>query len=326
MGRLKVVIDSTENQQYVRQAIDMLIARTKATAAVVRSGNHDVIEAVIVESVILTDDELRRTWEQIESVNPRRNDILITDDSPIRKLPDDFSREQTLIFDGLRYAAEMADVAYWRLFDLLTEISALPDDKLTTRQIAAAMLDVWSIVDSVNRFRDLLRQAPGVRHDVWWELFMRRTKEIDALRNDIQHQIGKQRLQSLVTNAGQIWGFLSWAEIRNGRYTGNWHMMSPGAVYQNDHWIYAGPSLPAEPLPFGRIRLQAYGHDVYLGKIIKAVQAVIGELSKAIEDQLVRAVGPPAVGRSGGDIVYASRIEALMSDGRKVTMVPDVGL
>jgi hypothetical protein len=253
-------------------------------------------------------------------------DVFIPDGSPIRKLRDDFSRKQTLIFDGIRYAAEMADIAYWRLFDLLQDISALPDNELTTRQIATAMLDVWSIVDSANRLRDLLRQVPGVRHDMWWELFMRRTRDIDALRNDIQHQIGKARLQSLVANAGQIWGFLSWAEIRDGRYTGTWHLMSPGAVYRNDEWIYAGPAVPPDPLPIGRIRLQAYGRNVYLGKIVKAVHDVISELTNAIEGGLVRAVGSPAVGRNGGDIVHASRTEAILSDGSRVIVVPDRGL
>ena len=109
--------------------------------------------------------------------------------------------------------------------------------------------NAWSIVDSVNRLRDLLREAPGVRHESWWELFMRRTKDIDSLRNDIQHQTDKARLKALVASAGQIWGFLSWAEIRNERYTGVWYLMSPGAVYGSDRWIYAGPPLPSEPLP-----------------------------------------------------------------------------
>jgi hypothetical protein len=220
----------------------------------------------------------------------------------------------------------MADIAYWRLFDLLQEISSLPNDKLTTRHIAAAMLDVWSIVDSVNRLRDLLRELPGVRHLVWWELFMRRTREVDALRNDIQHQIGKSRLQSLVASAGQIWGFLLWAEFQEGRYSGDWHLMSPGAVYRNDKWIYAGPPLPPNPLPFGRIRLQAYGRELYLGKVIKAVHDVIVALTQAIQTGIVRSVGTPAVGRNGGDIIHASRIEVVLDNGNRRLIMPDVGI
>src|SRR5262249_16609843 len=162
----------------------------------------------------------------------------------------------------------MADIAYWRLFDLLQEMSSLPDTQLTTRQIATAMLDAWSIVDSVHRLRDLLNDVRGVPHDTWWQLFMRRTGDVADLRNEIQHQKDSKRIQSLIAKAEQIWGFLSWAEICKGRYTGKWYMMSPGAVYQGDKWIYAGPALPPTPLPFGRIRLHAYGKEVYLGKTL----------------------------------------------------------
>ena len=326
MGRLVIDIDETENQQCVEQAIYTFLGRTRTMASVLRSTEGDVIKAMSVNAPNLSNDELSRIWSAIKSANPERKDVLVPDDSPIRRLPDDFSREQALIFDGIRYAAEMADIAYWRLFDLLEQMSFLPNDQLTTRQIAVAMLDVWSIVDSVNRLRDLLREVPGVRHDVWWELFMRRTAEIGALRNDIQHQISKARLQALVANAGQIWGFLSWAEVRNGRYTGNWHMMSPGAVYRHDQWFYAGPSTTPEPVPFGRIRLQAYGRDVYLGTIIKAVHDVIVELTIAVQNGAIRAVGIPATGRNGGDIIHATQIVVTFQDGTKKIIIPDVGV
>ena len=326
MGRLVVEIAETENQQFVRQAIDMLLGRIKTTASILGSVDNDFIKVVSVDAPNFTEQELNQIWNAIKSVNPERADVFIPDDSPIRQLPADFSREQALIFDGIRYAAEMADIAYWRLFDLLQELSFLLNDKPTTRQIATAMLDVWSIVDSVNRLRDLLTEAPGLKHDVWWKLFMRRTTDIDARRNDIQHQTDNIRLQTLVTGAGQIWGFISWAEIREGRYTGNWHMMSPGAVYANDRWNYAGPSLAPEPLPFGRIRLQAYGRDIYLGKIIKAVHDAIKGLTSALQNGSVRAVGNASVGRNGGDIIYASKLEATFEDGTKRVIIPDVGL
>jgi molybdopterin converting factor small subunit len=327
MGRFVLNVGETENQQNLQQNIDMLAGRIKTTASVLRDTNKGVIKSVSFDSHSLTDEELRRMWEAIKSVNPQRRDVLIPDDSPLRRLRDDFSREQALIFDGIRYAAEMVDIAYWRLFDLLQEMSSLPESELTTRQIGTAMLDVWSIVDCVNRLRDLLdAKTIGVPKDTWWHLFKHRTVDINNLRNDIQHQIESRRLQSLVVNARQIWGFLSWAEIRNEKYTGDWHIMSPGAVYRNDKWVYAGPALPSAPLPFGRIRLQAYGRDLYLGNIIKAVHDVVAELTEALQKGSVRAIGSPAVGRNGGDIIYASRLEALLDNGRKVVVIPDVGL
>src|ERR1044072_4098519 len=326
MGRLVINIDGVEDQQSFKQTLYMFLGRTRTMASVLRSTEDDVIRAMSVHAPNFSNDELSRMWNAIKSANPQRKYILIPDDSPIRRLLDDFSREQALIFDGIRYAAEMADIAYWRLFDLLEQMSFLPSDQLTTRQIAAAMVDVWSIVDSVNRLRDLLKEVPGVRHDVWWELFMRRTKEISELRNDIQHQIGKARLQALVANAGQIWGFLSWAEVRDGRYTGNWHMMSPGAVYRHDQWFYAGTSTTHEPVPFGRIRLQAYRRDVYLGTIIKAVHDVIVELTIAVQNGAIRVVGIPATGRNGGDIIHATQIIVTFQEGTTKKIIPDGGV
>ena len=167
MGRLVINIDGVEDQQSFKQTLYMFLGRTRTMASVLRSTEDDVIRAMSVNAPNFSNDELSRIWNAIKSANPQRKYILIPDDSPIRRLPDDFSREQALIFDGIRYAAEMADLAYWRLFDLLEEMSFLPSDQLTTRQIAAAMLDVWSIVDSVNRLRDLLKEVPGVRHDIW---------------------------------------------------------------------------------------------------------------------------------------------------------------
>lgn len=327
MGKFIVNVAETEDQQYLKQNVDMLIGRIKTIATVLRDTNSGIIKAVSFYTPNFTDEELGKMWEAIKSVNPQRKDALIPDDSLLRRLRSDFSREQALIFDGIRYAAEMADIAYWRLFDLLQEMSSLPEGELTTRQMATAMLDVWSIVDSVNRLRDLLQQAPGVRQkDNWWKLFIRQTKDIDDLRNDIQHLNDKSRRKSLVANAGQIWGFLSWAEIHHGKYTGEWHMMSPGAVYKGDKWIYSGPALPSAPLPFGRIRLQAYGREVYLGKIIKAAHDVVTELAEAVHNGSVRAVGNPAVDRNGGDIIYACCLEALLDNGRIVVVIPDVGL
>jgi hypothetical protein len=41
--------------------------------------------------------------------------MLIPEDSPLRWLPHPYSKQQVLVFDGITYAAEMADIAYTRL-------------------------------------------------------------------------------------------------------------------------------------------------------------------------------------------------------------------
>ncbi len=326
MGKLVISVDDSEDQDCLRQNVRMLVGRVRANPEILQQNQSDKIKAIALDSSSHTDRELEQIWEVIKAVNPHMVETLIPDDSPLRQLPSDFSREQALVFDGIRYAAEMSDVAYWRLFKFLEELSCLSSSELTNRHIATAMLDAWSIVDSVHRLRDLINEAPGVTHDTWWKLFMNRTNDIAQLRDEVQHQIDNKRINALVTNAGQIWGFLSWAEVRNGEYTGIWKMMSPGAVYSGDKWIYNGPAVPPAPLPFGRIRLNAYGKEVYLGRSVKAVHDVVAALAEVLQKGTVKARGNPAVGRNGGDVIHESYIEALLSDGTIKTPLPDVGL
>ena len=70
MGQVKIEVDSYENHEYVQQILDMFLGRTKVAAAVIRTANSNAIKAVLVESASLEEDELRRIWKQIESVNP----------------------------------------------------------------------------------------------------------------------------------------------------------------------------------------------------------------------------------------------------------------
>ena len=152
--------------------------------------------------------------------------MLVPEDSPLRKPPSSFSRRQVLILDGIHYAAEIADVAYERLAEKLQTIAASSAEP-STRDIAMAMADAWTIVDSVHRFRDLIENMPGLRNEQWRRLLGNRVTDVIELRDCVQHQLGE--LSSLMTTRGQIWGYLSWAEVVNGRYTGKWLMLSPGA-------------------------------------------------------------------------------------------------
>ena len=326
MGRLVLNVDESEDQDYLRQNLQMLTDRIKVPCHIVRDVASGKVVNAIVDSPGHADLELRQAWEAVASASPRMVETLVPDDSPLRILSPQFSREQALIFDGIRYAAEMADVAYWRLFKLLQELAVLPPRELTTRQMAVAMLDAWSVVDSTNRLRDLVGGAPGIPHDTWWQLFMRRTSDIDDLRNEVQHQIDRDRIQKLVATAGQMWGFLSWAKARDGKYTGEWYMMSPGAVYSGDMWVFAGPALPQSPLPFGRVRLNAFGKEVYLGKTIKAVHDLVAALAENLNNGTVHPrSGTPAPDRDGGDIINRAELVMIMSDGTKKLVLPDVG-
>jgi hypothetical protein len=204
----------------------------------------------------------------------------------------------------------MINLSYNRLFAQLMEIGAT-DSEVTTLDIARAMLDAWSIVDSTNRFRDLVERTPGLRSKPWKHTLLAHTSEVDAMRNDIQHIEGN--ITNLADNGHQVWGYLRWAQMSDGGYTGWWYAMTPGSVFRADQFMVAGPVNLPHGVPPGAIRLMAFGKDVYLGKCmtatVKAVEAIVEELKNGE----VRLVGDSASNeRAGGDTIYGMAIEVMI--------------
>jgi hypothetical protein len=116
--------------------------------------------------------------------------MIITADSVLIKIPSAMSRKQALFVEGIRFSIEIADLAHVRLQSTLPRLTKgdqlLPDDRLT----ASAMLDAWSIVDSLHRLRGLLRQMPGIhKRDRIPPIraFFDATDKVTELRNTIQH-------------------------------------------------------------------------------------------------------------------------------------------
>jgi hypothetical protein len=232
--------------------------------------------------------------------------MLIPEDSPLRQPPKEFSRRQVLILDGIRYAAEIADIAYERLAVKLQAIARSTTEP-STSDIAIAVADAWSIVDSAHRFYDLANEMPGIRRGVWFRLLEKRLKDVLELRNCVQHQAGE--INDLINSGGQVWGYLSWAEIVNGRYTGGWFMICPGADYVGDQWFFVGPKDLPFVVPPGRIRLNAFGRQVYLGRTVGAIRHAVNAIATDITSGSVRPIGTPALDRRGADIVIESWIE-----------------
>lgn len=231
--------------------------------------------------------------------------MLIPEDSPLRNPPKELSRKQILILDGIRFAAEIADVAYQRLAKNLLSI-APSSLNLAESQIAMAMADAWTIVDSVHRFHDLIENMPGLKNGTWCKLLYSRTKDFIDLRDCVQHQLGE--IDNLITNAGQIWGYLSWAEVVGGRYTGMWLMLSPGNYYVDDQWFFVGPNKRLFHVPLGRIRLNAFGRQIYLGQGVRALLDAIAALSIELANGNVKPIGTPASNRRGIDVMFKGGI------------------
>lgn len=245
--------------------------------------------------------------------------IQIPEDSPLRTPPQDFSRRQVLVLDGLRFAAEMADIAYERLS---AAVETFPTTDPAVRDTARLMLDAWSIIDSAHRFRRLVASLPGLSNGPWRRTFEQASEEVIALRNAVQHQVGE--ISDLIQSGGQVWGYLSWAETANGRPTGNWRMAAAGSDYVGDNFLYIGPATLPYSVPSSRIRLNAFGHQVYLGRVLSALSVAVSEVANAISEGTMRAIGEPALERRGADMSADGYTEVLISNSppKKRTQLP----
>ena len=76
----------------------------------------------------------------------------------------------------------------------------------------AAFLDAWSVVDVCHRIRRLIARTPGIKHnEPWLQLFLRKTEEIEELRNHIQHL--DSGISALPLNWTPVLGTLSWVSF-----------------------------------------------------------------------------------------------------------------
>src|SRR5438034_7730738 len=85
--------------------------------------------------------------------------MLINENSPLRRLPKDLNPKQAQFCDGVRFTAEMADLAYQQLLTNLPPVSGL-DSKNMRVSAAPPFLFAWSIIDSAHRLRGLVQNFP----------------------------------------------------------------------------------------------------------------------------------------------------------------------
>ena len=205
----------------------------------------------------------------------------------------------------------MARIVYDRLRTTLSGIDTTEADEPSFDTTASAMLDAWAIVDSAYRMRDLVDGLPGLPKCAWTEELRRLTADVDDLRNRVQHQRGE--ISELAMTSGQLWGFLSWAQLRGDEHTGRWLMISAGADFAGDEWFFVGPMQLPFVVPPGRERLNAFGHQLYLGRTVQILETALERLAQDIRSGTMRAVSPPATHRRGVDRVLSGHIQVAIS-------------
>ncbi len=219
---------------------------------------------------------------------------IIRDDSPLRRLPGQLKRKQTLFLDGIRVAAEVMDSAYSRLSETLLDLSgrdsaihlACRDSASAVREgaIITAVQDAWTIVDSVHRLRCLLRRMPGVKQKApGRQTFYRATSTIEALRNAVQHL--DSEIDNLVKLGVPLWGTIQWLVL-----------VDPATRLVRSCTIVAGTIFGAiHPVqtPIGKrmrgtvdqVILTAGGTSVNLSDVVFEVGKMVEGLERSLEQQ-----------------------------------------
>lgn len=234
---------------------------------------------------------------------------MIAETSPLRHPPAALSRKQVVILDGIRYAADMAEIAYERLAAHLQVVAALSREP-TVKEMATGFIDAWSIIDSAHRLRDLITNFPGLKKKApWVSLLIQRTEDAATLRDCVQHQLGE--VDRLAADGGQLWGYLSWARVEGGKSTATWHMMAAGSTHVRDNWLFMGPTTLPFPVPLDRIRLNAFGYQVYLARTCEAIHDAVRELEMQLLANQIEARGEPDRERRGADTVIEGAIEVV---------------
>ncbi len=230
--------------------------------------------------------------------------MIIETDSPLRRFPANSKNKQTLFFDGIRYSIEMTALAFSRLektlYDLAvscTSSSPLPMD------FTSAILDAWSIVDSVHRLRILLNKTPGLKkQSPGFQIFERNTASIKDLRNFIQHL--DEEAQDLAGQNIPVWGVLSWFTMLDPESkSGFTCTIVAGTIFQTMDGLLVNPLGKEINIPIDLVTLTANNSVICLSDVIRHVEKLTRSMEAGLNEQLKSM--PPAQ----GDVMACATIE-----------------
>ncbi len=144
--------------------------------------------------------------------------MIIRKNSPLRRIPSKLNIKQTLFLDAIRYSMEMADTSYIRLKRTLRNLTTKQlqkrDSTIISSSMVHALIDAWSIVDTVHRLRWLLTSMPGVvKGSPGRIIFMNNTITVVNLRHIIQHLNKKDQIEELIETKSAALGTLTWSVV-----------------------------------------------------------------------------------------------------------------
>ena len=233
---------------------------------------------------------------------------MLSAESALRNLPSNIDPSQAFLFDGLRHAFEIAEIACARLRETLTDLVAIaekPSDR-RTRLISSAYLDAWAIVDSADRFRSLW-QLSGRQLALPLEPLAEGPilSSVRQLRNVSDHLA--QRTDFVLSKRATALGVLSWfTALERNPVRGYLCAILPGTAIDVDANL-AIPNGRSFPWPTGSIWLEAAGFRVCIDDVLPVLRQLISLVEEIV--QRGNFTGAPAVGRSDVDVIVKAFVQ-----------------
>ena len=208
---------------------------------------------------------------------------LIPDTSPLCRHPQALEPRQRLILDGIRYSVEITELAFRRLEEMLRTISQASEGSLPPAAFPRTLADIWTIIDSVNRLRTLVKLMPKAMEVDYVQAFLSQTEVAQKMRNAVQHLPG--RLDKLLSLQQPTWGTVSWITLEEGCPTrGLIHLLIPGSL-QRGRFPMPNPVGESLQVPLDLIILNAHGYSARIVDLVQTVAAFISRFQETLSEQ-----------------------------------------
>jgi len=209
--------------------------------------------------------------------------LLISDESPLRRLPSVLNREQTFFLDGIRYCLEIIDLSYERLQTNLLSITnsfIKKDSQHNYLNFISAFQDAWSFIDSVYRLQGLLKHCPGIKQKApGMILFYKETITVEDLRHIFQHL--NTEMTKFIQKELPVFGVITWLSMFNLDSCHSCVIVAGTLIQKTSHYILNPAGKKISP-PVDHITLTAGGYTINLSSVFNK----ISKLTRSIEEQL----------------------------------------
>jgi len=211
--------------------------------------------------------------------------VMLSADSPLRRLPVDLPRRQVMFTDALRLSAEMAAISFQNLKDLLKTLVVEKRRDGVKGVAVEAIVHAYGVVDAANRFREVLRSFPGLKQNAVFQLFIRQTAAVESLRDVIQHLNGE--LRSIGEQQSAPLGTITWlGPSPNEESPPTAWILQPGSFYRGQ--VTFGPMMDLEArIPLGEIsqvHLVTSGVRVDLSDAVERIRIMITSLEPSVRE------------------------------------------